>query len=58
MHAPNNPANKPINAKTNFKSSSKAKLPGKEINVRNVKNMYVTHSGHMSKPTARLIASM
>ena len=56
MHAttPNNPDN--ANAKANFKSSSKAKLPGKGINVRD--NVYVTRSGHMSKPTARLIASM
>ena len=57
MHA--NPPNNPNNAKTNLKSFSKAKLPGKEINVRSVKNnVYVTRSGRMSKPTARLIASM
>ena len=58
MHA--NPSINPANrAKTDLKSSSKAKLSGKEINVRNVKNdVYVMHSGNMSKPTARLIASM
>ena len=57
MHG--NPPNNPNNAQTNFKSSSKAKLPGQEINVRNVKNnVYVTHSGRMSKQMARLIASM
>ena len=56
MHAttPNNPNN--ANTKANFKSSIKAKLPGKGIDVRD--NVCVTHSGHMSKPTARLIASM
>ena len=57
MHA--NPSINPNTTKTNFKSSSKAELPGKEINVRNVKNdVYVTCSGCMSKPTTRLIASM
>ena len=57
MHA--NPSIHPNTAKTNFKSSSKAELPGKEINVRSVKNdVYVTRSGCMSKPTTRLIASM
>ena len=57
MHA--NPSINPNTAKTNLKSSSKAELPGKEINVRNVKNdVYVTRSGHMSKLTTRLIASM
>ena len=57
MHA--NLSINPNTAKTNFKSSSKAELPGKEINVRNVKNdVYVTRSGCMSKLTARLIASM
>ena len=57
MHA--NPSINPNTAKTNLKSSSKAELSGKEINVRNVKNdVYVTCSGRMSKPTARLIASM
>ena len=57
MHA--NPSINPNTAKTNLKSSSKAELPGKEINVRNVKNdVYVTCSGYMSKLTVRLIASM
>ena len=40
----------------NIKHSDKAKLPGKGINVRD--NVYVTCSDCMSKPTARLIASM
>ena len=55
VHAspPNN-----CNVKTNFKSSSKAKLPRKEINVRSKNDVHVTHSAHMSKPTARLITSM
>ena len=57
MHA--NPSINPNTAKTNLKSLSKAELPGKEVNVRNVKNdVYVTCSGRMSKLTARLIASM
>ena len=46
MHA--NPSINPNTAKTNFKSSSKAELPGKEINVRNVKNdVYVTQWSHV-----------
>ena len=52
MHA--NPPINPNKAKGNFKSASKAKLPGKEINVTSKNNV----CGHMSKPTARLIASM
>ena len=46
----------PPSTNANIKHSDKAKLPGKGINVRN--NVYVTCSGRMSKPTARLIASM
>ena len=52
MHA--NPSINPNTTKTNFKSSSREELPGKEISVRNVKNdVYVMCSGCMSKPTAR-----
>ena len=46
----------PSSTNANIKHSDKAKLPGKGINVRD--NVHVTHSGRMSKPTARLIASM
>ena len=46
----------PSSTNANIKHSDEAKLPGKGINVRD--NVYVTRSGCMSKPTARLIASM
>ena len=55
QHAPS-PNTVPSSTSANIKHSDKAKLPGKGINVRD--NVYVTHSGCMSKPTARLIASI
>ena len=59
MHANAKPSTNPDKDKTNFKPQNKAKLPEKGINVRNDSNKtYVTRSGHMSKPTPRLIASM
>ena len=46
------------NTNAKFKQPNKAKLLGKEITTRKSDDVYRTRSGHMSKPTARLIASM
>ena len=46
------------NTNARFKQPNKAKLLRKEIMVRKSNDVYRTRSGHMSKPTAKLIASM
>ena len=50
----------PSSTSVNIKHSDKAKLIGKSVEAKssNKSSMYTTRSGHMSKPTARLIASM
>ena len=46
------------NTNAKFKQPNKAKLCGKEIMVRRSDDVYRTRSGRISKPTARLIASL
>ena len=49
----------PSSTNANIKHSDKAKLTGKRVEASSNKSrMYITCSGRMSKPTARLIASM
>ena len=46
------------NTNAKFKQPNNTKLLGKEIMIRKSDDVYRTHSGHMSKPTAKLIAFM
>ena len=51
----------PSSTNANIKHSDKAKLIGKRVKASSNSNkstMYITRSGHVAKPTARLIASM
>ena len=58
QHAPS-PNTVPSSTNANIKHIDKAKLTGKRVEASsNKSSMYTTHSSHMSKPIARLIASM
>ena len=49
----------PSSTNANIKHSDKVKLIGRKVEASsNKSSMYTVCSGHMSKPTARLIASM